>query len=68
MRDFNCRQLISHVSGIMTVKPGDILLTGTPQGVIFGEKMPPQEHRWLQAGDEILSAIEGLGELRITLA
>ncbi len=33
---FNCRQLISFASRMMTIKPGDILFTGTPHGVIFG--------------------------------
>ncbi|SEO25368.1 2-keto-4-pentenoate hydratase/2-oxohepta-3-ene-1,7-dioic acid hydratase (catechol pathway) [Methylobacterium sp. UNC300MFChir4.1] len=37
---FNCRQLISFASKVMTIKPGDIFYTGTPQGVIFGEKIP----------------------------
>jgi len=64
---FNCRQLISFASGIMTLKPGDVMFTGTPQGVIFGEKAPPEERRWLRAGDEIVSTLEGLGDLRFTL-
>ena len=33
---FNCRQLISFASKVMTIRPGDIFYTGTPQGVIFG--------------------------------
>jgi 2-keto-4-pentenoate hydratase/2-oxohepta-3-ene-1,7-dioic acid hydratase in catechol pathway len=64
---FNCRQLISFASGIMTLKPGDIMFTGTPQGVIFGEKIPREQRQWLKAGDEIISSLEGLGELRFTL-
>ena len=64
---FNCRQLIAYCSSIMTLQPGDILFTGTPQGVIFGEKGPPEQRRWLRAGDEIVSCIEGLGELRVEL-
>ena len=64
---FNCSQLISFASGIMTLKPGDVMFTGTPQGVIFGEKAPPEERRWLRAGDEIVSTLEGLGDLRFTL-
>ena len=64
---FNCRQLISFASGIMTLKPGDVMFTGTPQGVIFGEKTPREERRWLMAGDEIVSSLEGLGELRFSL-
>ena len=65
---FSCRKLISYVTGIMTIKPGDILFTGTPQGVILGYKQPREERPWLRAGDEVVSEIEGLGELRVTLA
>lgn len=64
---FNCRQLIAYCSSLMTLKPGDILFTGTPQGVIFGEKAPPEQRRWLRAGDEIVSNLEGLGELTFKL-
>ena len=64
---FNCRKLISYVTAIMTVKPGDILFTGTPQGVIFGEKAPPEERQWLKAGDKVVSSLEGLGELHFSL-
>lgn len=65
---FDCRRLIADVTAIMTIRPGDILFTGTPQGVIFGEKAPPEERRWLKAGDEIVSSVQGLGELRFSLA
>jgi 2-keto-4-pentenoate hydratase/2-oxohepta-3-ene-1,7-dioic acid hydratase in catechol pathway len=65
---FDCRALIAYCSSLMTIRPGDILFTGTPQGVIFGEKAPPEQRRWLRAGDEIVSSLEGLGELRITCA
>jgi 2-keto-4-pentenoate hydratase/2-oxohepta-3-ene-1,7-dioic acid hydratase in catechol pathway len=64
---FSCRRLISYASSFMTIKPGDVLFTGTPQGVILGEKTPPEERRWLKAGDEVVSSIEGLGELRVSL-
>ena len=64
---YDCRQLIAYVSSIMTIKPGDVLFTGTPQGVVFGERAPVAERRWLKAGDSIVSAIESLGELRISL-
>ena len=64
---FNCRQLISFASRLMTLKPGDIFYTGTPQGVIFGEKIPRAQRAWLKAGDEIVSSLEGLGELRFRL-
>ena len=64
---FNCRQLISFASKIMTIKPGDIFYTGTPQGVIFGEKVPRAERKWLKPGDQIVSSLEGLGELHFSL-
>ncbi len=64
---FNCRQLIAYCSGIMTLRPGDVLFTGTPQGVIFGEKAPPEQRRWLRAGDEVVSSLEGLGELAVKM-
>ena len=64
---FNCRQLISFASKVMTIKPGDIFYTGTPQGVIFGEKIPRAERQWLKPGDAIVSSLEGLGELHFTL-
>jgi 2-keto-4-pentenoate hydratase/2-oxohepta-3-ene-1,7-dioic acid hydratase in catechol pathway len=55
---FNCKQLISYAVGIMTIKAGDILFTGTPQGVILGEKAPREKRHWLKAGDEIVSSLE----------
>ncbi len=64
---FDCRQLIAYCSSLMTLEPGDILFTGTPQGVIFGEKAPPGQRRWLRAGDEIVSNLEGLGDLAFKL-
>lgn len=64
---FNCRQIIAYCANIMTLKPGDIIFTGTPQGVILGEKIPADQRRWLKAGDEIVSNIEGLGDLKVTL-
>ncbi|GJD53742.1 putative protein YisK [Methylobacterium crusticola] len=65
---FNCRQLISFASKMMTIKPGDIFYTGTPHGVIFGEKKPRGERQWLKPGDAVACSLEGLGELRFTLA
>jgi 2-keto-4-pentenoate hydratase/2-oxohepta-3-ene-1,7-dioic acid hydratase in catechol pathway len=63
---FNCRQLISFASKIMTIKPGDILFTGTPQGVIIGK--PKEQQVWLKKGDKIACSVEKLGELKFTLA
>lgn len=50
--------LISYVSQFMTLKPGDILATGTPAGVGMGMN-PPQ---YLQEGDVVTLGVEGLGE------
>ena len=65
---FDCKRLIAFVTSIMTIKPGDVLFTGTPQGVVLGEKAPPDQRRWLQPGDEVISDIEGLGRLHVQLS
>ena len=63
---FNCRQLISFASRMMTIKPGDIIFTGTPHGVIFGK--PKAEQVWLKPGDRVVCSVEKLGELAFGLA
>ncbi|MBZ5629722.1 MAG: fumarylacetoacetate hydrolase family protein [Acidobacteriia bacterium] len=62
---FPCKQLIGYVSKHMTLKPGDIIYTGTPQGVIYG--MPPDKRVWLKPGDKIACSLEKLGELKFEL-
>ncbi|MBV8609316.1 MAG: fumarylacetoacetate hydrolase family protein [Singulisphaera sp.] len=52
--------LISRLSAILPLLPGDLIFTGTPAGVGLGRD--PQ--RWLAAGDELVSFVEGIGELR----
>lgn len=52
--------LISRLSARLPLLPGDVIFTGTPAGVGLGRD--PQ--RWLADGDELVSAIEGIGELR----
>jgi 2-keto-4-pentenoate hydratase/2-oxohepta-3-ene-1,7-dioic acid hydratase in catechol pathway len=62
---FNCKQLVSYISRYMTLKPGDIIFTGTPEGVISG--YPKDKQVWLKPGDKIVTSIEKLGELSFTL-
>lgn len=52
-------RLITYLSSICELLPGDIIFTGTPSGVGFGMD-PPQ---YLEPGDVIVSTIEGLGEI-----
>jgi len=63
---FNCRQMISFASRMMTIKPGDIFFTGTPHGVVFGK--PKAEQVWLKPGDRVVCSVEKLGELAFSLA
>ncbi|MPZ26374.1 MAG: 5-carboxymethyl-2-hydroxymuconate isomerase [Micromonosporaceae bacterium] len=57
---FDIPTLISELSYGMTLRPGDLLLTGTPSGV--GNAREPQ--RFLVEGDEVVVRAAGLGELR----
>ncbi len=57
---FKIPETLAFLSGVMTLEPGDVILTGTPAGVGFGRKPP----RWLVPGDEVVVRVEGLGELR----
>jgi 2-keto-4-pentenoate hydratase/2-oxohepta-3-ene-1,7-dioic acid hydratase in catechol pathway len=57
---FSMAKCISYVSQFMTLRPGDIVTTGTPPGVGTGMK-PPQ---FLNVGDVVTLGIEGLGEQR----
>ncbi len=63
---FNSRKMISYISARLTLRPGDIIFTGTPQGVISGR--PKDKQVWLKSGDKIACSVEKLGELRFELA
>ncbi len=57
---FDTRTLVSVASKVMTLEPGDIILTGTPHGVGFVRKPPV----FMKAGDVCEIEIEGIGLLR----
>jgi 2-keto-4-pentenoate hydratase/2-oxohepta-3-ene-1,7-dioic acid hydratase in catechol pathway len=63
---FTVAQIIAYASSIFTLKPGDIISTGTPEGVILGK--PEAQQVWLKAGDKVACSVEKLGELRFDLA
>ena len=55
---FSTAHIIAYMSRHMTLRVGDVIATGTPEGVGMGQK--PQ--RWVQKGDVITLGVEGLGE------
>jgi len=62
---FTSAQIVSYISRLMTLRPGDIIFTGTPEGVILGH--PKDKQIWLKAGDRIACSVEKLGELEFEL-
>lgn len=57
---FGIDRLISHLSGLITLSPGDVIYTGTPPGVGMARKPPV----FMKPGDMVEVGIEGLGTLR----
>ncbi|WP_040789127.1 fumarylacetoacetate hydrolase family protein [Nocardia paucivorans] len=57
---FDPAALLSYISGFTTLRPGDVVLTGTPGGVGIAAEPP----RYLRAGDVVETEIDGLGLLR----
>jgi 2-keto-4-pentenoate hydratase/2-oxohepta-3-ene-1,7-dioic acid hydratase in catechol pathway len=57
---FGVPQLVSELSAVVPLLPGDIIFTGTPAGVGISRKPP----RFLQAGETLTSWIEGIGTIR----
>ena len=55
---FSVAKIIEHLSGLMTLHPGDVITTGTPPGVALGMKPKPI---FLKVGDVMDLKIEGLG-------
>jgi len=57
---FDVPELIRTISEVMTLLPGDVIVSGTPSGVGFARKPPV----WMKAGDSCEVEVEGLGVLR----
>jgi len=55
---FSVAYSVSYLSEHFTLKPGDVISTGTPSGVINGMENPV----WIKAGDEVITEVEGLGQ------
>jgi 2,4-diketo-3-deoxy-L-fuconate hydrolase len=56
---FDASSLVHHCSQYMRLEPGDVILTGTPQGVALSGRFP-----YLQPGDVVEVEVEGLGRQR----
>ncbi|MGE4219539.1 MAG: fumarylacetoacetate hydrolase family protein [Alphaproteobacteria bacterium] len=56
---FDVARLVSEASGVMTLQPGDVFVTGTPAGVGFARK----PRVWMKAGDTVDIEIDGIGTL-----
>jgi 2-keto-4-pentenoate hydratase/2-oxohepta-3-ene-1,7-dioic acid hydratase in catechol pathway len=62
---FNCAKIIAYCSQAFTLEPGDVIFTGTCEGVILG--YPPEKQVWLKPGDKMVTSIEKIGDLHVTL-
>jgi len=58
---FYCDEIVSYISHYMMLEPGDVILTGTPEGVMLG--YPEERQVYLQAGDVVTVEIDKLGAL-----
>jgi acylpyruvate hydrolase len=61
---FGCSELVAFISQTCTLSPGDLILTGTPGGV--GQAQDPP--KFLQSGDRVRIAVDGLGEIEHPVA
>ncbi|MBP2329941.1 2-keto-4-pentenoate hydratase/2-oxohepta-3-ene-1,7-dioic acid hydratase in catechol pathway [Kibdelosporangium banguiense] len=61
---FTVAGIVHFLSQVMVLRPGDVINTGTPQGVALGQ---PEPKPYLRAGDVVELEIEGLGRQRQTL-
>jgi 2,4-didehydro-3-deoxy-L-rhamnonate hydrolase len=60
---FDVPKIISFLSGIITLEPGDVIATGTPSGVGVGMKPP----RFLRVGDRVEVSIDSVGQVAATV-
>ncbi len=58
---FTVAQVIAYASQFMTLLPGDIISTGTPEGVIAG--LPKEQQAWIKPGDSYTVEVGPLGRL-----
>ena len=63
---FPVTELLSYISTMTELQPGDIILTGTPAGVAVSRKDENGRRPWLKEGDVLETSIEGLGTSRLT--
>ncbi len=61
---FSPEELVAYASQMVTLNPGDLILTGTPAGVAVARKGPDGRRPWLTAGDVVEVEITGLGRQR----
>ena len=61
---FTVPRIIAHLSEFMRLMPGDVILTGTPDGVAYNKPEPD----YLRPGDLLRCGIQGLGEQRTRIA
>ena len=57
---FSVAEVISYISRYFPLEPGDLIITGTPEGVAMGREDKP----WLKPGDEVEVEVERLGKLK----
>ncbi|MEJ2870761.1 fumarylacetoacetate hydrolase family protein [Actinomycetospora sp. OC33-EN08] len=57
---FTVPQLVAELSAVLELRPGDVIFTGTPAGVGAGRN----PKRFLAAGDELVTTVEGIGTMR----
>ena len=57
------KKLVSYINEFMSLQPGDLIFTGTPEGVGLGMNPP----KFLNAGDEVIAEVEGLGVQKHTV-